>query len=62
MPAIVVVAKVPIEGKSKTRLIPKLGASGSVRLATAMLQDVVETIGSDVRIDVLLVDWHAPLT
>mmetsp|Transcript_10723 Transcript_10723/g.25554 ORF Transcript_10723/g.25554 Transcript_10723/m.25554 type:complete len:409 (-) Transcript_10723:68-1294(-) len=41
---IVVVAKCPIQGKSKTRLIPLLGPDGSVDLAKAMLSDVVLTI------------------
>ena len=42
--SIVVVAKCPIPGKSKTRLIPLLGEEGSVRLARGMLSDVVKTI------------------
>ena len=37
-------AKCPIPGKSKTRLIPLLGEEGSVRLAKAMLSDVLKTI------------------
>jgi len=41
---IVVVAKCPIPGKSKTRLIPLLGKEGSVRLAKSMLSDVLKTI------------------
>ena len=42
--AIVVVAKCPIRGKSKTRLIPMLGEEGSVALAESMLSDVVCTL------------------
>ena len=42
--SIVVVAKCPIPGKSKTRLIPLLGEEGSVRLARGMLSDVIKTI------------------
>ena len=42
--SIVVVAKCPIPGKSKTRLIPLLGKEGSVRLARSMLSDVLKTI------------------
>jgi len=42
--AIVVVAKCPIPGKSKTRLIPMLGEEGSARLAKAMLSDVLASL------------------
>jgi hypothetical protein len=42
--AIVVVAKCPIPGKSKTRLIPLLGEKGSTQLAKAMLSDVLLTL------------------
>jgi hypothetical protein len=41
---IVIVAKCPIKGKSKTRLMPLLGEQGSVDLARAMLSDVLLTI------------------
>ncbi|CAB9524830.1 Uncharacterized protein conserved in bacteria (DUF2064) [Seminavis robusta] len=41
---IVVVAKCPIPGKSKTRLIPKLKEEGSAKLAKAMLSDVLITL------------------
>jgi glycosyltransferase A (GT-A) superfamily protein (DUF2064 family) len=41
---IVVVAKCPIPGKSKTRLIPLLGKEGSSKLAKAMLSDVLMTL------------------
>lgn len=42
--AIIVVAKCPIRGKSKTRLIPLLGEDGSVDLARGMLSDVLLTL------------------
>jgi glycosyltransferase A (GT-A) superfamily protein (DUF2064 family) len=42
--SIVVVAKCPIRGQSKTRLIPLLGQDGSVALARAMLSDVLLSI------------------
>lgn len=41
---IVVVAKCPMKGKSKTRLVPLLGEQGSVDLALAMLSDVLLTL------------------
>ncbi|CAJ1934635.1 unnamed protein product [Cylindrotheca closterium] len=41
---IVVVAKCPIPGKSKTRLAPLLGEDGSAKLAKAMLSDVLLTL------------------
>jgi hypothetical protein len=52
--AIVVVAKCPIPGKSKTRLAPLLGAEGSAFLAKALLSDVLVTLsecvsGQDLR-------------
>jgi len=42
--AIVVVAKSPIPGKSKTRLKPLLGAEGSALLAKALMSDVLVTL------------------
>lgn len=42
--SIIVVAKCPIPGKSKTRLIPLLGQDGSATLAKAMLSDVLMTL------------------
>ncbi len=36
-----VVAKCPLPGKSKTRLIPLLGEDGSAKLAKAMLSDIL---------------------
>jgi glycosyltransferase A (GT-A) superfamily protein (DUF2064 family) len=47
--AIVVVAKCPIPGKSKTRLIPLLGKEGSTKLSKAMLSDVLLTLEKCVR-------------
>ena len=42
--SIIVVAKCPIAGKSKTRLVPLLGKDGSAKLAKAMLSDVLMTL------------------
>lgn len=42
--SIVVVAKAPLPGRSKTRLIPLLGEEGSVQVAEAMLSDVLVAI------------------
>lgn len=42
--SVVVVAKCPIPGKSKTRLIPLTGVDGSAQLATAMLADVLTAL------------------
>jgi uncharacterized protein len=42
--SIVVVAKAPVAGQSKTRLIPELGSEGAARLARAMLLDVLTTL------------------
>ena len=42
--SIIVVAKCPLAGKSKTRLIPLLGAEGSATLATAMLSDILQNL------------------
>lgn len=44
--SIVVVAKYPAPGKSKTRLEPLLGAAGSALLAKAMLSDVLSTLSN----------------
>jgi glycosyltransferase A (GT-A) superfamily protein (DUF2064 family) len=46
--AIVVVAKCPVPGKSKTRLIPLLGLCDSATLAKAMLSDVLLTLEKSV--------------
>ena len=48
--AIVVVAKCPIPGKSKTRLNPLLGAEGSAFLAKALLSDVLVTLSECVSL------------
>mmetsp|Transcript_34157 Transcript_34157/g.72782 ORF Transcript_34157/g.72782 Transcript_34157/m.72782 type:complete len:391 (-) Transcript_34157:126-1298(-) len=42
--AVVVFAKCPIAGSSKTRLAPLLGAEGAARLAKAMLSDVLVSL------------------
>jgi glycosyltransferase A (GT-A) superfamily protein (DUF2064 family) len=42
--AIVIVAKCPIRGKSKTRLIPLLGEDGAIAFAKSMLSDVLSTV------------------
>lgn len=42
--SVVVVAKCPIPGKSKTRLIPLTGVDGSAQLAMAMLADVLTAL------------------
>jgi hypothetical protein len=46
--SIVVVAKCPLPGQAKTRLIPLLGQEGAVKLATAMLCDVLTTLSQAV--------------
>lgn len=43
---ITIFARVPEPGKTKTRLIPRLGPAGAARLAAAMTADVVETVRS----------------
>mmetsp|Transcript_5421 Transcript_5421/g.6248 ORF Transcript_5421/g.6248 Transcript_5421/m.6248 type:complete len:505 (+) Transcript_5421:77-1591(+) len=48
---IIVVAKCPIPGKSKTRLIPLLGEIGSAQLAKSMLSDVLKTIDGCLDLD-----------
>ena len=47
---IVVFAKCPIPGKSKTRLSTLLGENGSALLAKAMLSDVLTSLTMDVSI------------
>lgn len=42
--AVVVVAKCPVAGVSKTRLAPLLGAEGAALLAQAMLSDVLVSL------------------
>jgi glycosyltransferase A (GT-A) superfamily protein (DUF2064 family) len=59
--AIVVVAKCPIPGKSKTRLIPLLGPEGSARLARAMLSDVLVSLVQCRPLDpVKIILYYAP--
>lgn len=48
--AIALIAKCPIPGKSKTRLIPLLGLNGSMNLAKAMLSDILMTLDQCVSI------------
>lgn len=45
--SIVVVAKCPIPGQCKTRLIPLLGPDGAAKLARAMLSDVLVVLSSE---------------
>lgn len=52
---IAVVAKCPIPGKSKTRLIPLLGPEGSSKLAKAMLSDVLTTLSECTQLQTLKV-------
>jgi len=47
--AIVIFAKCPIPGSSKTRLSPLLGDQGSALVAKAMLSDILDSISNDVR-------------
>ena len=49
--SIVVVAKCPIPGQSKTRLIPVLGEEGSAALAKSMLADVLTVVTDCVSIN-----------
>lgn len=46
---IVVVAKCPIPGHCKTRLIPMLGSIGAAALSKAMLADVLTSVDQCVR-------------
>lgn len=43
---IVLVAKYPTAGKSKTRLIPALGEDGATKMARAMLSDLLVQLGT----------------
>lgn len=49
---IVVVAKCPLPGASKTRLVELLGGTGSAALAQALLSDVVTAISHCVSVPV----------
>ncbi len=42
--AIVVIAKCPVSGVSKTRCAPLLGYDGAASLAKAMLSDILVTL------------------
>lgn len=41
---IVVIAKAPVAGQCKTRLVPAFGADGSAQFARAMLLDVLTSL------------------
>ena len=41
---VVVMAKAPVAGRVKTRLVPVLGAEGAARLARALLEDGLRNI------------------
>eukprot|EP00937_MAST-01D_sp_MAST-1D-sp2_P002267 g2267.t1 len=43
---LILVSKLPTLGKSKTRLIPRLGQAAALELATAMLTDLLQRLGS----------------
>jgi hypothetical protein len=43
---IVVMAKRPVPGQVKTRLIPSYGAEGAAALAEAALSDTLDTVGA----------------
>ena len=60
--SIVVVAKCPIPGKTKTRLIPLLTEDGAARLSKAMLSDVLSSISSYVRVPEGQAERHGLLT
>jgi hypothetical protein len=53
--SIVVVAKCPKAGSSKTRLIPALGEQGAADFAKAMMLDVLSTIAECVSVVVVVV-------
>jgi len=48
--SIIVFAKCPIAGSSKTRLSSLLGDEGAARLARAMLSDILTSISEDIRL------------
>lgn len=45
-PAVMIVVKAPVAGRSKTRLIPQLGEQGAADLAAAMFRDTLSMAGS----------------
>jgi glycosyltransferase A (GT-A) superfamily protein (DUF2064 family) len=51
--AIVVIAKCPISGVSKTRCAPLLGYDGAASLAKAMLSDILVTLSECVSMLVI---------
>mmetsp|Transcript_14178 Transcript_14178/g.30587 ORF Transcript_14178/g.30587 Transcript_14178/m.30587 type:complete len:360 (-) Transcript_14178:83-1162(-) len=61
--AVVVFAKCPIAGSSKTRLAPLLGPEGAAQLAKAMLSDILVSLSQCVLLnDTLKVLMYAPGT
>jgi rSAM/selenodomain-associated transferase 1 len=63
---IVILAKEPLPGRVKTRLIPALGAEGAARLARQMLQHTVtEALASGLDVELCgdpdPASWHDPL-
>jgi uncharacterized protein len=44
--ALAVIAKEPVAGLAKTRLVPALGETGAARAATAMLADTLAAVGA----------------
>lgn len=58
MPEIAILAKAPVAGLAKTRLIPSLGAAGAARLQALLTERVVQTaLGADLGPVTL---WCAP--
>ena len=60
--AVVIFAKCPIAGTSKTRLAPLLGKEGAAMLAKAMLLDVLVSLSECVRSFTLYEDKEWPLS
>ena len=60
MDAYVVIAKEPRGGSAKTRLQPRLGASGAADIAEAMLLDTLEAIAATAPVHARLVLFHDP--
>jgi uncharacterized protein len=46
LPELLVLAKAPVPGRSKTRLAPAFGAHGAAELAAAALQDTLEAVAA----------------
>jgi glycosyltransferase A (GT-A) superfamily protein (DUF2064 family) len=59
--AIVVVAKCPLPGASKTRLIPLLGEKGAATLAKAMLSDILTSLVQHMKEQQVIL-YYAPGT